>query len=370
MGDAILSSYYSLYFIHNGLDAHQQSLLLGLIPFCLFLGCLTLSLLAKGGKRTLWLFRICAVIETGLTFGFAFCHSFTSLAILTVLLSFFNGAPFAFLESHAVLSIEGQNIRYGTIRIFGTLGYVVSLALGYFLLGNLPFEQCYYFSATFFFIAFVWSFLTRPATDNEEEEQVEAPKHKIGKAIILLILGLVLVNGSMVAYTYLLPVRLKDLGLNDADYSFMRAVGIAVEAVMLLLVPFFHRFFEKHRKVPFYIASLGFGLASFLVCFMNEPFSCGYVSLTVTGIAKGFFFAYSMYLIEEVASKKRLSQVVLIINGLYNLLSSGLNLSSSYIYLATSFAVYFGILAAIEVAGFLVLLFLPLKKPSVEGSGN
>ena len=85
MGDAILSSYYSLYYIHNGLSATEQSILLGLIPFCLFLGCVVLSRFARNGKATLWLFRICAFLETGLTLAFSFCHSFPTLAVLTAL---------------------------------------------------------------------------------------------------------------------------------------------------------------------------------------------------------------------------------------------------------------------------------------------
>ena len=370
MGDAILSSYYSLYFIHNGLDAHQQSILLGLIPFCLFLGCFVLSLLAKGTKRTLWLFRICAAIETGLTLGFAFCHSYASLAVLTVLLSFFNGAPFAFLESHALLSIEGKKIRYATIRIFGTFGYIVSLALGYFLLRDLPFEQCYFFSAGFFFLALVLSFFATPAQEEKKEAEVQEPKRKLNRATVLLVISLVLINGALVASTYLLPVRLKGLGLADADFSIMRAFGIGVEALMLLLIPFFHRFCRKHKKAPFIITSLGFALAMSLVCFIDEPFLCGYLHLSVVGISKGFFFAYEMYLIEEVVGKSALSKALLLINGSYNLLGSLLNLVSSNVYLTAGFGVYFGILAGLEVLGFAAMMFIPLSKEAATEEQN
>lgn len=373
MGDAILSSYYSLYFIHRGLDAMQQSILLGLIPFCLFLGCFLISALSKTPRRTIWLFRICAGIETGLTFGFAFCTNFTSLAILTALLAFFNGAPFALIEAHSILAIEGKNIRYGTIRIFGTLGYIVSLFAGYFLLSNLPFEDCYYFSAGFFALGFLFSFFSKPASGQSEEESSEnaEPFKPNKRAVVLLVLAMVLINGALFATTYLLPIRLKSLGMEDADYSMIRSVGIAVEAGSMLLVPFLYRFFPN-RKFPFYIAAAGFALAIALVIFITDPFACGYVNLVITGVVKAFLYAYQMYFFEEVAGKKNLSRVFTIQYGLYNLLASVMNLLSSTIYLNVGFGVLFGILAGLEVTGFVVLLFIPAKKekepnPTEEG---
>lgn len=362
MGDAILSSYYSLYFIHNGLDAHQQSILLGMIPFCLFLGCFVLSRFARNGKATLWLFRACALIETGLTFGFAFCHNFVSLAVLTALLSFFNGAPFAFLESHSALAVEKGNIPYGRIRIFGTFGYIVSLLLGYFLLSNLPFSQCYFFSAGFFAIAFGLSFLAKPNEDEAEEKKEDKPQAAKGhvRAVVLLIVATVLMNGALGAATYLLPVRLNSLGLSDADYSIMRSLSIGAEAIMMLTIPFLHRFF-KNKKIPFYIAIIGFTVSFLIMGFVQNPYLCGYLGLILTALAKAFVFSYEVYLFEEIVGKNALSRIFTIHNGLYNLLATGLNLSSSHIYLNAGFPLYFGILSGIEVIGLIVLFFLPVS---------
>ena len=363
MGDAILSSYYSLYFINNGLTAHQQSLLLGLIPFFLFLGCLVLSRFARSGKSTLWLFRICAIIETGLTFGYAFCHDFTSLAILTALLSFFNSAPFAFLESHSALAIEGSGIRYGSIRIFGTLGYIVSLFMGYFLLGNLPFEHSYFFAAAFFGISFFVSFLTKPNVDEKEEETGEIKAQGLKKRnIVMLLIAMTLINGAGVTATSILPIRLNALGLADADYSLMRSIGVGVEAAFMLVAPFMQPLF-KSKKTPFFIAAGCFALSYILVMFVYEPFACGYLNLGIVGIGKAFLFSYELYLFEDVVGKGGLSRIFTIHNGLYNLTSSGLNLSSSYIYLSAGFETFFGILAGIEILG---LVFLAL----IQTGGN
>ena len=368
MGDAILSSYYSLYYIHNGLDANQQALLLGIIPFSLFVGCTVLSRFAKTGKSTLWLFRACALLETGLTFGFAFCHNFVSLAILTTLVAFFNGAPFAFLESHSAVAIEGKNIRYGLIRIFGTLGYAVSLLLGYFLLRDLPFEQCYFFSAAFFAIAFGLSFLMKPNPDEEKKEEVHENKGKRMHATIILVTAMVLIYGALGAMSHLLPVRLNALGLRDEDYSLMRGVTLFGEAGMMLAIPFFHRFFKKHPKLPFYFAGGGFALAMILVAVITNPFACGYSSLIVTAIAKAFLFSYSVYLFEDVVGKASLARVFTIHSGLNNLTTSLLNLSSATIYLNAGFATYFGILGGIEFIGLVLLFFLKIEKPSTEAS--
>ena len=134
IGDAFLTSYHSLYFIERGMDEGQQSILLGLLPFSIFLGCFTMGFLDKSPKMTIWLFRLSALIETIGVLIYAYCTSFFSLLILSFILGFFNGAPFAFMDSFSNIYLKKTKIPFSYIRMFGTLAYILALFAGYFLL--------------------------------------------------------------------------------------------------------------------------------------------------------------------------------------------------------------------------------------------
>ena len=365
MGDAFLTSYYAHYFIDNGMDAGQQSILLGVIPFALFLGCFILSPFAKTPKKSLWLFRLCGVFEVIFSLCFAFCHEFWSLLLLTIGISFFNGAPFAFLESYAATSLETHNVPYARIRLFGTLGYIVSLLAGYFVLSNLPIRDCYFFasalSATGVGISF---FLKGNQAKEEKQEQGETNNRPFfSKGLILILASTTLVLGAYNASTYLLPVALKNNGMPDGDYSLIRAIAVACELVSFLLMPILTRWF-KYKKVAFYISTVSALAATLLACFVSySPYLFAYLSMIVASLGKSFLFAYQAYLFEDIVGKNRLGTALTLSTGLVNVLATGFNMMSSSVYLNIGFFGYFMILSGVELIGLVVLFFVPKGQP-------
>ncbi len=358
MGDALLTSYYSLYFIENGLSGFEQSILLALIPFSLFLGSLVLSPFAKTPTRTLWLFRGAVIIEAGLTLGFSFCNNFVSLLVLTILISFFNGVPFTFLESLASVDSNKRGIPYGNIRLFGTLGYIISLLAGFFLLRNLPFRDVYYFSAGLLVFAVVLSFLVKTEEEEfkREEKEEEAPKRKGSfKSAIPLLIAVSLFYGAFLASGYILPIRLKDLGLPDADYSLIRGISLGAELIALLLMPLLNRFF-KRKTIALMVASLLLILSIAFPIFIKDAYGLAYSSLIVSSIGKAFLFAYEARLFEEKIGKKGLGVILTLSNGLVNLIAGSWNLASSSIYENLSFEAFFIILASVALAGRAILI--------------
>lgn len=373
MGDAFLTSYYSLYFIENGLSGFEQSILLALIPFSLFLGSLVLSPFAKTPTRTLWFYRGAVIIEAGLTLGFSFCNNFASLLVLTILISFFNGVPFTFLESLASVGSNKRGIPYGNIRLFGTLGYIISLLAGFFLLRYLPFRDVYYFSAGLLVFAVMLSFLVKIDEEDEfkrQENIEEAPKEKTNfrKAIPLLI-AVALFYGAFLASGYILPIRLKDLGLPDADYSLIRGISLGAELLALLLMPLLNRFF-KRKVIALMVASFLLILSIAFPIFIKEAYALGYSSLIVSSIGKAFLFAYEARLFEEKIGKKGLGVILTLSNGLVNLIAGSWNLASSSIYENLSFEAFFIILASFAFVGRAILIIDEIASKRKEAKGK
>lgn len=361
MGDAFLTSYYSHFFIANGLTSSQQSILLGLIPFSLFAGCAVLSPLAKSSRRALILFQICAGIEAGLAIGFSFCDSFWSLLPMTFLLGFFNGAPFAFIEGYVAPRTKAFGISYSSVRACATLGYVVALLLGYFVLSNLPLRDCYYFGAGLYVLGLAFSFFLNgkeqeSRTEKKTEKTVKL-KYFFSKTLIIFLISQLFLYGAFIAMTYIIPIRLKELGLADADYSLVRGAGMAAELVLMLAIPLFSKKIKRF-KTPILIASFLCLIASSVGIFVNNAYALGYGSLILAGFGKAFLFAYLALFLQDIVGAEALPEALTFNTALTNLSTAVLNLVSSLIYDNFGFPVFFGTLAGLEVIGIVLILLI------------
>lgn len=368
MGDAFLCSYYALYFLERGIPSDQQAILLALIPFSMFLGCLLFSAIAKNSDRALWVFRFCALAEIGLILGYAFASSFTALIILTPLIGLVNGAPFGLIEGYLVPHIEHKGGNYAFVRIFGSIGYAISLLVGAVLLRFIAIHDCFYFASGFIAIALGLSFLLRekPLTTEVvvEEEKQPKPKTKgLSYGAVIFCLSYALIYGSFLGSLYLIPIRLNNLGFQDADYSLMRGVGVVIEIVFFLLIPLFAKHF-KNTKVPMVLAA-GFYVVSTACCvWIAEPWSLATTFFLFNSIAKAFMFSFQARLLGKIVPEEDLSRVLTIAVGGTNFVSALFNLFSSSIFNAWGHEGFFGLISVMEIVGLGLLFALP-KKGSV-----
>ena len=369
MGDALLCSYYSLYFIQRGVSDTERAILLALIPFSLFVGCLLFSALAKSKKTALWLYRVCMLIEAGLVVGYAFCDTFLSLTILTPIIGIVNGAPFSLIEGYLVPETKRLGGNYSSIRLFGSMGYAVSLAAGSVLLTYLTIPDCHFFAGAFFVVALVLSFLLPKPTEQEETPVVKekAPlKAVLNRGAILFILFQFLFYGAWNACTYLFPVRLIDLGWTDAHYSLARSIGVVIEMVSLFVMPFVGKIFKNNNRVPLYLSCVLIIAATTCAVTIPEAWAVAYTFFILSSLGKAFLFAYQSLLLQELVGEEALGRVLTIAVAGTNLASAVLNLFSTSMVETFTFPGYFLFIVGFEALGAAMLLFLPRAKPTED----
>ena len=361
MGDALLSSYYGIYFVSRELNANQRSLLLAIIPFALFGGCLLFSYLAKTPKRALWLFRLCAFLETALVLSYPICETFAPLLVITSLLGFFNGAPFALIEGYLVPLVRQKGGNYSTIRIFGSLGYIVSLGLGFFLLRDLPVKDCYFFSTAFFALSLVLSFFLRYEEAEAEEQKDEGHKTVFGKSGWIYIASQFLLFGAYNASLYVLPLQLHDLSFGDENYSLARSIAVAAELGLLLLMPLLSKLL-RNKKTMLYIGMGLIAVSTIFPCFVTNPWALAYGNLIVGHVGKAFLFAFEALFLIEVVGKESLGRMLTIKVGGYNFSTAVLNLLSGAVSQGWGYRGYFLLLLGMEVLGIALFVFVHPQK--------
>lgn len=368
MADAFMTSYYALYFIENELSSMEQSILLGIIPFALMLGCLLLSQLSKSRKAALYLFRACALMEILLAVAMGFVQGFIPLLITVFFVGFFNGAPFSFIEGFIVPALEEKKVAYSWVRLFGTIGYIVALFSGFLLLTVWPIRNCYWLAAGLFAIAFGLSFVLNakseknPSDLEQNTEKTEEKRKFWSKSIILFFVSQLLLFGSFNAMGYLLPVRLNQLGMTDSQYSLVRSISLFAELGALIVIPLFAKRLSKNKKLALILGGVGCMLASLVGAFVNDMWVLGYLSLILSALGKSLFFAFEASFLTEICGEAKLGKALAITNGVVNLTSSLLNMLSSTIYESLGFSTFFILVTLLELSGLVVFRFVYTKK--------
>lgn len=356
-GDCFLSSYYSLYFLERGMTTEQIAILLGVVPFALFLGCFVLSPFAKNPKRALWLYRFCALAEVGFILGYAFCTEFVPLLVLTFFVGFFNSAPFSFLEGYVAPLAKHDGVPYSSIRLFGTAGYAVALVIGYFFLQSFPVQNCCYFAVALFAVSFVFSFLLRDHPHKAgEQQETEASKPLFSKSFVFFLLFGLFFIGSFNAMAYVLPIRLSFLGMSDADYSLCRGIGIITELILMIFIPLFPPL-RKAKKGPLFVAGAFILIGTSFGIYFAEANALGYLNLVFSGLGKGFFFAFMSLFLLDIVGEKNLPKAMTLLLGCEHMASTLLNLLSNTIYENLTFPGYFALICGLELIGIVFLVF-------------
>jgi hypothetical protein len=161
-GDALFSPFFALFFTSAGLTITQSGILLGLVPFFLFLGDFVCGFLSTSYRRNLTIIRVACLLEALWIFLTGAVTSFSWLLIFISLASFSNGALFQIQDGSSSICCGKEKRSFDSIRIYGSIAYAVALFLDYFFLKDASFET---YSAIFKLssLLFVCAFFTNMA---------------------------------------------------------------------------------------------------------------------------------------------------------------------------------------------------------------
>lgn len=125
------SPYFSLYLQHLGLGAVAISAMLGLQQLMRMLGPNLWGRMADAGAGRVALLRLSMVLMVASFCCLFLAEGFAGLFAVMALMSFFSSAAMPLHESMTFVWLKEQPDRYGPIRLWGSVGFIVAvLALG------------------------------------------------------------------------------------------------------------------------------------------------------------------------------------------------------------------------------------------------
>ena len=131
----IVSPFLSLYFDHLGFTAIQISLLMSMLQITRILGPMFWGWLSDHQQDRIGIMRITAVISLFLFLGIFFLKTFIALMVWMFFLNLISSSLTPLGEAATVHALQKSNTfesRYGKLRLWGSIGFMVAVFVGGF----------------------------------------------------------------------------------------------------------------------------------------------------------------------------------------------------------------------------------------------
>jgi len=356
--DAFFTPFYGLYLLSLGFSSLEVSIVLGLIPFSACLGSLLVGRLAKSFKQSLGLLKLLVVFELVGVILLAFLTSYPALVCTVIFLAFANGVYYQIEDGAVSYVLKRNGKKFNSVRIYGSIGFGVALGVCFFLLKVLSYRWIFVCAAGVYLVCLALLFLLQSYPD----EVVKLPggeKASWGNlfrntSFVFFFLFYFFLNGSATVGSYILPLYLNLLGLNDSDYSLLNAFRVAIETLSVLLYVPIKKLLRSDRNCLLAGAFI-LVLGSLSIVIFNNPYAIAFSNYFCRGVGGALLFVSFVDYLAQILPHSLLTRGMTFASALMDVFVGTMNFTSSSIYEQISFLNFFWILCGISFLGFLFL---------------
>ena len=356
-GDSLFYNFLNRYYYHLGFSSFELSVLLALLPLMAVISNLVLSKVANSNRRNFILLLIWSLLEGLGICGFFFAKSFVFVLLLDIVCFFCTTSYYNLLDTFGVKICEANSKSFSSIRVFGTIGYILGTFLGGIFIKNLSYEVTFLIGGSLYlltcFLLLGFKFIDFKESEEKEVVKIEYKKIFSNKCFIYyFIFGVILIsinNSSDSLY----GLFTASIGVNDDIYGYFSSFTVAIEAILLFLTSFFK------RKRFFLLLSIGLiaeivKLVFFSIPNMNEYFYL--FSQLLRGITFGSYLASNVALLMDVLNEKYFSSGLFILTSMQQLVLALINNVSPHLVNSIGYNLTFLILLTISASSSIFLI--------------
>ncbi|HEY5292276.1 MAG TPA: MFS transporter [Burkholderiales bacterium] len=230
--------YFSLYLASLGLTAAQIGMLLSLGQLMRVVGPSFWGWVAdRSGQRS-------RIISITLAFGGAcfaglfFVDTFWGLFALLLALGFFTSASMPLTESLTLSHLRGATSRYGSIRLWGSVGFILTVTLVGYALDSLPVASLLWMVLATYALGWLCALAVPDAHAGSGHAESEPVWTILRRPEVAALLGacflMTMAHGPQYAF---FSLYLVDHGYSKAAVGWMWSFGVIAEIIVFLLMP-------------------------------------------------------------------------------------------------------------------------------------
>jgi len=364
-GDALFYAFLTRYFASFSFNSLQLGALIGAIPAMAVLGNIVLSKFATNLRKNRIILISWTLVEGTFIALSGFVNSFWLILLFVCLVCFCSNSYYNLLDTFIVYITGKTKKSYSSVRVFGTIAYIISTFLGGILIANITYKYSFLIGGclmilsalVFLCIKFDLDDLTKSERDSKKKPVnfIELFKNKnylYYLLIIVLLLGVHWVSDNIYnLYT-------NYLNISDKTFGYFTSGTMVVEALTLMVATRFRTFKSFRNMITIAAFCLILKLTIFAIPGLNN-----YVYLVtqlLRGVTFGLILAANLYFLTSIVEAKYVNKGFFIAVAAAELFSAVCSIFAPSLIEATSYTLVFIILAVFSSLSF---VFIYLVKP-------
>ena len=270
--------YFSLYLVSLGLSAAQIGVLLSLGQLMRVVGPNFWGWIADRSGQRVRMIGITLACGSVCFAGFFFVTTFWGLFALLLILGFFTSASMPLTESLTLAHLRGAVSRYGSIRVWGSVGFILTVTLVGYALDALPVSSLLWMMLATYALSWVCALTLPEATGGSAHAQAEPVWTILRRPEVMALLAacflMTLAHGPLYAF---FSIYLVDHGYSKAAVGWMWTYGVIAEIIVFLLMPALMRRYTLTRILLVCFAAtvlrflmIGWGVGSVAILFAAQ----------------------------------------------------------------------------------------------------
>ena len=361
--DALVSPFLALFFLEIGITGTKQGILLALIPLSNLLGNLLYGKLSFNLKRNLRLASLLCFIQLIVMSFYGFLTNFGFLIVFTIIFSLHNSPSFSLTDGIGCKYNDLEHKKYAITRMFGSLGYLVSVFVGGILIDFIDYKYVFLIASLLFAFAGIIFFFMEPKEETVlEKKKISYKEVLLNKLFLIYLFSYILVLGAWNIGEAYISTYLKANGLGVKEWGYCYAGQIVFEVLIILIG---QKIINENNKNKFlYLSYILMIIRSFVLFTPLNLITKILIELPLRGIAWGIFLSCHMDLV------KRLLKVDLVTKGVTALVIvvNIFNTICEYIvpYIFKDLSYLYLTVAILQIIGLLLVTRIKFDKACTE----
>ncbi|MDB2386394.1 MFS transporter [Shewanella sp.] len=232
----VMVPYLGVFFDSRGFNAQEIGFLLAILMGTRIIAPNLWAIVADRTGMRSELVKIGAGAAAVSYLSFFYDGSLTYLAISLAVYTFFWNAILAQLEVITLETLGENATRYGAIRSWGSVGYIVLVVGGGFAISHWGAQILPYIGMALF-IGMLASALPLPANRAKIQQGVTRQPLVLSKAVIVFLVSAMLLQMSAGPFYGFFVLYLKQAGYTEAIAGVFVALGVVAEIIMFMYAP-------------------------------------------------------------------------------------------------------------------------------------
>ncbi|MFG0450044.1 MFS transporter [Shewanella sp. YQ_9] len=263
----VMVPYLGVFFDNRGFDAAEIGFLLAILMATRIVAPNVWALVADRTGMRSELIKLGAFAAALTYLSFFYHGGFLYLALSLALYTFFWNAILAQLEVITLETLGAEANKYGLIRSFGSVGYIVLVVGTGWAIKEFGPEVLLYVGLSLF-LGLLGSALPLPSNRASAGAGQDKPALKLGRPLLWFLLSAMLLQASAGPFYGFFVLYLKQVGYTEASAGIFVALGAMAEIFMFMIAP---RLLGRYGVKTLLLVSIGMtALRWLLVAFGAE----------------------------------------------------------------------------------------------------